>query len=117
MDSVEEPGPPPVMMLGRSTILKASIMRISSTVTATGTICGQMISRKICTLEAPSTWAASTWSRGTFSRAASMQMKMKGIHCQESQIIMTKRAAHGSADQTQFSRPRTSKQWAGTDPW
>ena len=26
--------------------------------------------------------AASTWSRGTFSSAASMTMKIKGIHCQ-----------------------------------
>ena len=102
------------MMFGRSTILKASMMRIRSTVTATGTICGQMISRKIWTLEAPSTCAASTWSRGTFSSAASMQMKMKGIHCQELQIIITKRAAHGSADQTQFSMPKNLRSgWNG----
>jgi hypothetical protein len=102
------------MMFGRSTILKASIMRIRSTVTATGMICGQMISRKIWTLEAPSTWAASTWSRDTFSSAASMQMKMKGIHCQESQIIMTNRDAHGSTDQTHVltvAAPKTG--WNG----
>ena len=30
-----------------------------------------------------------------------MQMKMKGIHCQESQIIMTNLADHGLADHTQ----------------
>ncbi len=35
-----------------------------------------------------------------------MVMKMKGIHCHESQIIMSKRAAHGSADHTQFSSPK-----------
>src|SRR5690349_5331662 len=114
MDSVEDPGPPPVMMFGRSTILKASIMRIRSTVTATGTICGQTTSLKIWTLEAPSTCAASTWSLGTFSKAASMVMKMKGIHCQESQIIMTTRDAQGSADQTQVSTAAApNKGWKG----
>ena len=39
-----------------------------------------------------------------------MQMKMKGIHCQESQIIMTKRAAQGSADQTHVSTDGSAKE-------
>ncbi len=41
------PGPPLVSTLGRSTILNASIMRISTTVAATGATDGQVISRKI----------------------------------------------------------------------
>ena len=43
------------MMLGRSTILKASIARINMTVAATGMIEGQVISRKIWMPDAPST--------------------------------------------------------------
>ena len=48
IDSVARPGPPSVSTFGRSTILKASIMRIRTTVAATGAIAGQVMSRKIC---------------------------------------------------------------------
>ncbi len=54
------PGPPDVMMLGRSTSLKASMILISITVAATGAICGQAISLNTCQPLAPSTWPAST---------------------------------------------------------
>ena len=97
MDSVAIPGPPAVMMFGRSTSLNASMARIRITVAATGAICGQAISRKICKLLAPSTCPASTRSRDTFSSAASRTTKMKGIHCQESATMMINLAAHGLA--------------------
>ena len=92
-------------MLGRSTSLNASITRISITVAATGAICGQVISRKICQPLAPSTSPASTWSRDTLSRAASITTKMNGIHCQESATTMKLRAAHGLDTQAKSPSP------------
>ena len=99
------PGPPDVMILGRSTILNASIMRMSMTVAATGMICGQVISLNICQPLAPSTWPASIWSRGTFSSAASRITNTNGIHCQVSPIMMKTRAAHASAAHAKSSSP------------
>ena len=60
MDSVARPGPPLVSTFGRSTILNASIRRISTTVAPTGAIAGQVMSRKIWKRLAPSMLAAST---------------------------------------------------------
>ena len=79
--------------------------RMSITVAATGTMCGQVISRKICQPPAPSTWPASTRSRGTFSSAASMTTKMKGIHCQESPTMMNARAVQGFTAHAKSPRP------------
>jgi hypothetical protein len=86
-------------------ILKASIRRISTTVAAIGAIAGQVMSRKICQPPAPSIRAASTWSRGWFLTAASITMKMNGVHCQVSPAITMKRADQGSVDQAHSPRP------------
>ena len=52
-DSVAVPGPPLVITCGKSTILKASIIRISTTVRLNGKIWGQVIRQKICQRLAP----------------------------------------------------------------
>ena len=92
-------------MFGKSTILNASITRISMTVAAMGKTCGQMISRKVIHLPAPSMSAASFKSFGTLSNAASIMMKTKGIHCQLSAMTMKIRAAQGSVAHDQLPRP------------
>ena len=42
-DSVAVPGPPPVITFGKSTILKASIIRIRIRVVLTGKMAGQVM--------------------------------------------------------------------------
>ena len=86
--SVLSPGPPAVITKITSSTLNASIKRSRQVTISTGIINGNLIWMICCQPVAPSILAASKAERGNDCNAASDRIKMNGVHCQISAMMI-----------------------------
>ena len=105
--SVDSPGPPLVITRMTSSTLNESIRRKSPVTISTGIISGSLMWMTCCQPEAPSMRAASKADRGSDCRAASARMKMNGVHCQMSAMMIEANAQPDSDNQGTGSKPQS----------
>ena len=79
--------------------------RRSPATTSTGIISGSLMWRISCHADAPSMRAASRAERGSDWSAASERMKMNGVHCHTSAMMMEASDHPGSESQGTDSKP------------